>query len=1014
MLLLISLVAMCQEPLRLPAMRTQGVSSIGEPNEAIGATPGQAEERDLCFGGTSTLPLRQTQNWGGFETKAVLIDFDPAPLRGLGVAQAWLHLALARGDLHGIGICTVLAPWAEGATAGVAEAGAPSWLYRSTPPAGVPAGAEHLWAWSGSRFYAVAWMHPALRYSHADPDQLGRYADAAGTRWLRIPVEPRLVEALARGATYGWVLTDDKGLVAEAEMLDGLQTKDFRYDAAYDPLIHTRRAVGREPWLEVVATAPDTVPPAAPAELRAGNVDPADGSASIAWTAPGDDGMAGTALAYRISVTATDGAAQPYPLHGTPLPATGGQRQSLWLAGLAPGSYVVGVRAVDRAGNVGPEATTPIVVAEPWRPPVEPLVPDGAGGLAWARIGGDAELLVTDDLLRIEPVAGEVLVGQGRSLPAEQLRPAFAGGPWSAAERRITLRGAAGETVSCQLHLRSAGGLQDVAVAVGQLAMAGGATLAAEVELFRLWYLPCTAAPRARSVWAADPLIPLDARYGSTFTIPDAANAVPGQLVQGVFCDLRIPPDAAAGTYTGRLVITAGTAQLTDCAVQLDVLPMILPERVSWPIELNAYTGIGGFAGLALDRQRDEYLRAERQIHQLAHRHRTTLNIVPYSQSGRFSQAAVPTLSGRGAATTVADWTAFDERYGPYLDGTAFTAAAGYRGPGAGEPVTHLYLPFHENWPMPISEHLPGAAPVATRSGFAAWARTAPSPARCFDDAFAQGYMAVARQFADHFAAKGWTRTRFQFFHNNKYYFSSDFFGTMGRNGTSRWLLDESIDYDDFAANAFLLGLARRGVASSPAAGKALFQYRVDASAPWLARGLWDGVVNLDCSSWLTRIHPSVAIRRRWFPDEQWQSYGGGAEPDMAADAMVGGYLMRYCWGAVGDLTYWNNLGTSAAWRALEGTAILYPAQGLPGRPGPREALPSLRLKAMRRGQQDVEYVELLAARIGRDRAVLTLLRLAGAEADSAATLGRVDASRLARIRAAIATLIASASIPGR
>lgn len=1000
-LLALCLTAAAQEPLRLPATRMQGVSSIGEPNERTGATPGQAEERDLCFGGTDSLPLRQTQNWGGFETKAVLIDFDPAPLRGAGVARAWLHLALARHDLHGLGICTVLAPWREGAASGVAEAGAPSWLHRRTPGAGAAAGADDLWAWPGSRFYSVAWMHPALRYSHADPDQLERYAGADGTRWLRVPVEPRLVEALAVGATCGWVLSDDKGLVAEAAMLDGLQTRDFRYDASWDPLIHTCRAPGRGPWLEVVPAAADAVPPAAPADLAAGPVDPADGAASLAWTAPGDDGLAGTALAYRLALVGADGTERPYPLHGTPLPAAGGQRQRLWLAGLAPGRHRVSLRAVDEAGNAGAAATVEVAVAEPWRPPAQPLAPARGGGSDWADLGGGAQLLVTDELTRIEAVGGERVLGPGRTAPAAACPPAGARMLWTPATRRIMLRGAAGETLAFQVHLRSDAPLADVAMSVGPLAAPGGGRLAAEPALFRLWYLPCTAGDR--TIWSADPLLPLDAAHGAAFAIPDPANAVPGQRVQGVLCDLHLPADAAPGIYGGHLLLAAGERPLAACEVQVEVRPLVLPGRVSWPVELNGYTGIGGFAGLSLERQPEAYLAAERRIHQLAHRHRATLNLVPYSQSGRFSQAVAPGLAGSGADVAVADWSAYDARYGPYLDGSAFTPAAGYRGPGEGEPVTHHYLPFHENWPLPVAAHLRGAAPTPDRAAFAAWARTAPSAARSFDEAYAAGFSAVARQFAEHFAERGWTRTRCQFFLNNKYYFACDFFGTMGRNGTSRWLLDESIDFDDFAANGFLLGLARRGVASIPAGGRVRFQYRVDASAPWLARGLWDGVVDLDCSSWLPRVHADAAVRRRWFPDEQWQCYGGGSEAGMPADAMVGGYLARWSWGAVGELTWWNSFGTAASWRKPDHTAILYPD---PARPG--EALPSLRLKALRRGQQDVEYLELLAAHLGRGRAVRLLLALAGTDA-AAAVLRQADADLLARLRP---TLIAYLAVP--
>jgi len=56
---------------------------------------------------------------------------------------------------------------------------------------------------------------------------------------------------------------------------------------------------------------------------------------------------------------------------------------------------------------------------------------------------------------------------------------------------------------------------------------------------------------------------------------------------------------------------------------------------------------------------------------------------------------------------------------------------------------------------------------------------------------FEDGFAGMARQFAEHFKEKGWTRTEFQFLLNNKYYYRARFFGNRGRQGTSFWLLDE-------------------------------------------------------------------------------------------------------------------------------------------------------------------------------------------------------------------------------
>ncbi len=56
------------------------------------------------------------------------------------------------------------------------------------------------------------------------------------------------------------------------------------------------------------------------------------------------------------------------------------------------------------------------------------------------------------------------------------------------------------------------------------------------------------------------------------------------------------------------------------------------------------------------------------------------------------------------------DWTEYDRRLAPYLDGSAFTSAHGYWGPGYGRPIDHMMLPFNNGkggddstvWPMAL------------------------------------------------------------------------------------------------------------------------------------------------------------------------------------------------------------------------------------------------------------------------------------------------------------------------
>ncbi len=76
---------------------------------------------------------------------------------------------------------------------------------------------------------------------------------------------------------------------------------------------------------------------------------------------------------------------------------------------------------------------------------------------------------------------------------------------------------------------------------------------------------------------------------------------------------------------------------------------------------------------------RDEELR----YYQLLKQHRAYPLIYAYR----------PPIRVTGTAVAI-DWTEFDERLAPYIDGSAFTRKHDYFGPGYGVPISHFMLPF--------------------------------------------------------------------------------------------------------------------------------------------------------------------------------------------------------------------------------------------------------------------------------------------------------------------------------
>ncbi len=973
----------------LRATANAGVSSFF-PDKAHS----RPDQRDWSWRGKETLAIRQNQNWSGFENKTILLKFDTAPIKGWTVREAFLHLALAKGDLYGVGACTVLGDWREGTADGQAEPGAPSWNHRANPAAGQKPDEGNLWAWPGSGFYSVAWLHPALRYSHAGPNQITRYADAQGVRWLKFPVDPALVHTLAIGASCGLVLTDDKGQVAEACMLEK-NPKPYSYDPDFEIQAYSRHAQGGAlaPRLEVTGEATDRVPPAAP-KLGA-----AAGAASIEVVAPGDDGMQGRAHAYRARYSRTEiteanwDRAAEVPLYALPLPQPAGERQVLRLMTLKPGEWHVAVRAVDKAGNEGPLADLAVRVPEPTvRRFKDPKQADSPKVIS-RKFEGKLAVWAFDDQRRIDP--------------CKQLSP---DNPMS--EGAMELRAARNEVVAFQLALeRLAGPVGEVRLSVSDLRGPNGAAIAAakHVELFREWYFDT-----GKSGWVADALLPLAPPFAESFDIPAKDNVGDAQRNQAVWVDLYVPSSAAPGEYAGTVTIrTPALKEPAEVPLRLTVRPFALPDEITWPIELNTYGGVGRFAGVDLAKEPERYLKVERAYYQLAQKHRCTLNLLRYTHSGNITEGGAPPLAGEGAERRIANWAAWDARFGPFLYGSAFTEAHGYYGPCMGRPLTHFYLPFHENWPMDLDTCYADRAEFPDRKAFAEWAKKSRRLDEAVPPDYLAGYRRVVAQMMRHFEQRGWTRTAFQFFLNNKYYYKCPFFvepglGMSGRTqGRCYWLLDEPVDFDDFDANRFFLSLAQQGVRDSGVRGLKL-HFRTDISNPFMARGLWDGVCNLWCCSALSEIAATARVRQQWMPGEQWSNYGAGIAVADPPVKQLQTFLNRYGLGTVYVLPYWTCFG--AGWRKADDLNIYYPGGNYAGSgktyDGP---LPGIRMKLLRRAQQDIEYLNLLAARRGWDRDGVIGALAAWADAPNALdglTFSGLSAERAAALRESLAATL--------
>ncbi|HEV3024800.1 MAG TPA: hypothetical protein VGX76_20125 [Pirellulales bacterium] len=131
---------------------------------------------------------------------------------------------------------------------------------------------------------------------------------------------------------------------------------------------------------------------------------------------------------------------------------------------------------------------------------------------------------------------------------------------------------------------------------------------------------------------------------------------------------------------------------------------------------------------------------------------------MPYYQNGRVAPGCAPLWDGKRL-----DFDAWDARFGPLLDGTAFDDL-----PRRGVPLACFYLPLHENWPTPVEGNYNGDF----------WAD------RAFPAACRAAFVAASRQLAEHCDARGWHDTLFQCFLNGKNSFKQEGWS----RGLSPWL----------------------------------------------------------------------------------------------------------------------------------------------------------------------------------------------------------------------------------
>jgi Domain of unknown function (DUF4091) len=765
--------------------------------------------------------------------------------------------------------------------------------------------------------------------------------DAQG--WQSIAVNPAVVAARMVGLSHGFLVFDDTG----SEWTR--QGERFTFRLFPNRFVYSRdQNKASAPYLSVVLGAEDRLPPAAPGDIKVETRDLPLGEAVVSWVTPRDAGPAGT-LGFFVTIERSV-PGELVPLAGAPGTRVFMHLRNLTLAHNSAGPFRLSVKAVDSAGNIGPEAGASVRLSTNKAEPLPGRAPEIAHAPVRAPLQrlGTAEVSVIDELDRVHPVTGVFIPSQPESyLQANHL--------WKADEdgHGITLHAARNEFTAFQLLIKGSAAVEPRF----ELVFEGPAAkfIRASFGRYHLVDTPAGALP--------DPIVPLG------LSVPQSP-ATPSKS-QSFHVELYVPHGTPAGTHTGTLTLSAGTDRLR-LPVSLTVWDFTLPDHLSFLPEMNCY-----------DLPEDE-----RAYYALAHRHRTVLNRLPYNQNGRIQDGCAPRWDGTEKRL---DWTAWDRRFGPLLDGSAFANE-----PRKGVPVECFYLHLHENWPSPMEGNYKG--------GY--WADHA------FPDSYRQAFVSASRQMAEHFRDRGWNDTLFHGFLNNKV----DYKKNGWSRGSSVWLLDEPASFQDFwalryFALAFHEGVnqARRednggGVSGrvAPAASSSdrfpRMVFRADISRPQWRRDVLDGLLDYHVVGSAMREYPRLVFDRKRALGEIVVEYGG-TNPITASNLQpVSWSLDAWTLGADGVLP-WQTVGNAESWRKGDELALLYPLTGMKA-----GVIPSVRLKAYRRGQQDVEYLTLWARQRGLPRWVVgnqvrDMLHLAGSrqatETGGTEDAGRIDNARL-------------------
>ncbi len=303
----------------------------------------------------------------------------------------------------------------------------------------------------------------------------------------------------------------------------------------------------------------------------------------------------------------------------------------------------------------------------------------------------DWDLSIVPSSVRVDPVAAEIIDNRFDAVPQKISGANLIKKNWIFDGQQATLHAARGEYISFQLVLtnNSTKVLENIIVEMEPFKYKNE-YLKIAPELFLEWSVkvqtPSGGYPKSSlgKGWYPDALIPFknlqltepSRRWIYPLQLPDFNNRIENQKSLIIWVDQYVPfdkDDAKPGTYSSIITVKIQDQQ-KHIPVNLTLWDFAIPNENKFRASLQHE----GFLALA-----DENI--ELQLYQLLKKHRLSVMEPIYK----------PELNISENGEVNVQWDEFDSRLEKYFTGKAFTKDYHYDyGPGYGEPVENFLLPF--------------------------------------------------------------------------------------------------------------------------------------------------------------------------------------------------------------------------------------------------------------------------------------------------------------------------------